>query len=99
MCPRSADTTDGCRDGSAASSSERCRRRQSARLSPAEASVLAAIAGVRPAEEPASLIQWEGARYRVDPAGAELRRLWRVRERQGGLSLDAALAAGADAEC
>ena len=58
---------------------------------PAEASVLAAIAGVRTDGEPASLIQWEGARYRVDPAGAELRRLRRVREKQGGLSLDAAL--------
>jgi hypothetical protein len=62
----------------------------------AEASVLAAIAGVRPVDEPAPVIQWEGARYRVDPAGAELRRLLRVRERQGGLSLDAALAAAAD---
>ena len=60
---------------------------------PAEASVLAAIAGVRTGGEPASLIQWEGARYRVDPAGAELRRLRRVREKQGGLSLDAALEA------
>ena len=66
-------------------------------IHPAEASVLAAIAGVKPAEEPASLIQWEGSRYRVDPAGAELRRLWRVRERQGGLSLDAALDAVGDA--
>jgi hypothetical protein len=65
---------------------------------PAEASILAAIAGVRSSEEPSSVIQWEGARYRVDPAGAELRRLWRVRERQGGLSLDAALAAAADGD-
>ena len=63
---------------------------------PAEAAVLAAIAGVKPEGEPATLIQWEGARYRVDPASAELRRLGRVRERQGGLSLDAALAAAAD---
>ena len=63
---------------------------------PAEASVLAAMAGVSPSDEPAPVIQWEGARYRVDPAAAELRRLWRVRERQGGLSLDAALAAGTD---
>jgi hypothetical protein len=60
---------------------------------PAEASVLAAIAGVTTGGEPAALIQWEGARYRVDPAGAELRRLRRVREKQGGLSLDAALEA------
>jgi hypothetical protein len=63
------------------------------RTRPAEASVLAAMAGIRPAAEPATLVEWEGARYRVDPAGAELRRLWRVRERQGGLSLDGALAA------
>ena len=38
------------------------------------------------------VIEWEGLRYRVDPAGATLRRTVDVRVRQGGPSLDAVLA-------
>jgi hypothetical protein len=44
-------------------------------------------AAVRP------LVEWEGLRYRVDPARAELRRVRRVRERQDGPSLGDALGA------
>lgn len=36
-------------------------------------------------------IEWEGRRYRVDVAAAERRRLERVREQQGGATLDLAL--------
>ena len=63
---------------------------------PAEATVLAAMAGTGTnGDAHPATIEWEGRRYRVDPSGAELRRLRRVREQQGGLSIDAALAAGA----
>jgi len=58
-----------------------------------ESALLNSLAGppaVR-SREPA-LITWEGQRYRFDLAGAELRRLNRVREKQGGLTLDAAIA-------
>ncbi len=58
-----------------------------------EDAVLAAIAGVPEASASLATIEWEGRRYRVDPASAELNRLQRVRERQGGLTLDAALSA------
>jgi hypothetical protein len=64
-----------------------------ASTNPAEAAILAAIAGVGASIESAPVAEWKGARYLVDPAGAELRRLSRVREHQGGPSLDAALAA------
>ena len=60
---------------------------------PLEDALLSAMAGVRaaaPTSAPA--IEWEGARYRVDAAAAELDRLRRVRAAQGGPSLDAALA-------
>jgi hypothetical protein len=38
-------------------------------------------------------VQWEGRAYRVDPTAAEHQRLHRVRQRQGGSTLDAALEA------
>ncbi|MDO8835192.1 MAG: hypothetical protein Q7V01_06330 [Vicinamibacterales bacterium] len=37
-------------------------------------------------------VEWEGLRYRVDPAAATLRRTMDVRARQGGPSLDAVMA-------
>jgi hypothetical protein len=58
---------------------------------PMEEAMLAAIAGVGSARRAAPAIDWEGARYRADPAAAELIRLHRVREHQGGPSLDAAV--------
>jgi hypothetical protein len=42
--------------------------------------------------------EWEGLLYRIDPATAVLRRLLEVRRRQGGVSLDAALALARAAE-
>jgi hypothetical protein len=59
---------------------------------PAERAVLSAIAGV-PLEDNGGgrTIEWEGRTYQVDPAQAELQRLLRARERQGGESLDEAL--------
>lgn len=57
---------------------------------PVEAAVLAAMSGAAPAAS--VMVEWEGARYRVDPAAAELQRLRGVREQQAGLSIDAALA-------
>jgi hypothetical protein len=69
---------------------------------PIEEAILAACAGVKDATAQPAVIEWEGRRYRVDPATAELRRLHRVRDRQRAVvrgtarshsSLDARLAA------
>ena len=61
--------------------------------SSAEETVLMAVAGVTRQAEPTPVVEWEGRRYRVDAALAELGRLRLVRERQGGSTLDVALAA------
>lgn len=58
-----------------------------------EETLLAGIAGVHAGPTDTPVIEWEERRYRVDPAFAELRRLQQVRERQGGATLDATLAA------
>jgi hypothetical protein len=57
-----------------------------------ESTILAAMAGIDP-EAPIHTIEWEGRQYRVDPWRAEVLRLVKVREHQGGPSLSAALAA------
>jgi hypothetical protein len=62
-------------------------------LDTVEDGLLAAMAGVRSHAAPAPVVQWEGRAYRVDPARAELLRLRRIRHRQRGLTLDAALEA------
>jgi hypothetical protein len=50
---------------------------------PLEEAILLASAGIRDDRAPAGpIVEWEGRRYRVDPAAAELNRLRRVRERQ-----------------
>jgi hypothetical protein len=64
---------------------------------PIERHVLAVLAGAvtsSPFADPSPVptMEWEGLRYRVDPAGSMLRRLQEVREVQGGPSLDAVLA-------
>ncbi len=61
---------------------------------PIEAQVLAAIAGSRAQSGPPATVEWEGLRYRVDVAAAEYDRMVRIRLRQGGASLDAALKLG-----
>lgn len=58
---------------------------------PIEEAVLSLLAGPTNGR-PAPVVEWEGVKYRVDPAAAELARLRRVRQRQAGLSLDAAIA-------
>jgi hypothetical protein len=58
-----------------------------------ESTVLGALAGVSARSVAAQQVTWEGRTYFVDPAAAELRRLRLVRERQGSMSLDDALAA------
>ena len=55
-----------------------------------DAAVQSALAGPD-ATTTAPRIEWEGRRYRVDLAAAERRRLERVREEQGGTTLDLAL--------
>jgi hypothetical protein len=62
----------------------------------AEAAILGALAG-RP-DAAAPVISWEGQQYRLDLAAAELRRLRRVREKQGGATVDLASALDAAAE-
>lgn len=63
---------------------------------PAERAVLSAMAGIRSERDPEPVVEWEGYRYRVSPPAGELQRLLRVRERQGGPSLDTALDATAN---
>jgi hypothetical protein len=58
-----------------------------------EEALLAAVAGAGGESTALPIMEWEGRRYRVDPAAAELGRLQRVRARQGGLTFDAALSA------
>jgi hypothetical protein len=61
---------------------------------PLERTVLAAVSGARDEDDASGrTIEWEGRTFRVDPAQGALRRLQRIRERQGGTSLDDALAA------
>ena len=63
-----------------------------------EATLLAGMAGrafttiVQDGEEAASAsrVRWEGHQYRLDLAGAELRRLRRVRDKQDGATVDVA---------
>jgi hypothetical protein len=57
-----------------------------------EARVLAAFAGRRPGLAALRTVNYEGARYRLDPAGVELARIAAVRERQRTVSLDEVLA-------
>ena len=59
--------------------------------SSAEERLLAAIAGAAATPEALPTIKWEGRSYRVDPGFAELRRLRRIRQVQGGPTLDSAL--------
>lgn len=69
---------------------------------PIEDAVLFGLAGVQEEPAPPPIVEWEGRRYRVDPAAAELRRIRAVRERQRTArrskeadTLDARLAASA----
>ena len=56
-----------------------------------EDTLLAAMAGVRTTAVREPVVEWEGRRYYVSAARGEERRLHRVRQRQGGASLQAAL--------
>jgi hypothetical protein len=61
-----------------------------------EDALLLAMSGpaVRQGGESATpVVEWEGRAYRVDATAAEQQRLRRIREREGGLSLEAALEA------
>ena len=51
---------------------------------PIEDAVLAACAGLKDGPNTTDTVEWEGRRYRVDPAAAEMKRLRRIRERQRG---------------
>jgi hypothetical protein len=57
---------------------------------PLEERMLALIAGAG-SDVPRPVVEWEGRRYRVDFAAADLSRLRRIRERQEAASLDAAI--------
>ncbi len=63
----------------------------------AETAVLAAFAGRCHDSLPERVVDFEGMRYRVDPSSGELARLEAVRDKQGGISLDAALALAREA--
>jgi hypothetical protein len=60
-------------------------------------SLLGAAAGAPPIG-PARRVDWEGQRYLVDPAGAELQRLRRARTRQEEISFDTVLGLAALAQ-
>ena len=51
-------------------------------MDPVEEAILSGLAGVQDGPPPSTTVEWEGRRYRVDAAAAELRRLRAVRERQ-----------------
>jgi hypothetical protein len=55
-----------------------------------EDAVLAAMGGNEP-EGSARVVEWEGRSYQLRPARAETLRLQRIRQRQGGLTLGAAI--------
>lgn len=69
---------------------------------PLETAVRSALAGITAGRRAQPLVEWEERMYRVDPPRAEARRLGQVRERQGGQTLDQAVAdvraAAADSE-
>jgi hypothetical protein len=60
-----------------------------------ERDLLAGLAG-RSHPDGAVVVSWESHSYRLDMAAAESRRLRRIREKQGGLSIDMALAESTD---
>jgi hypothetical protein len=68
-------------------------------LAPADSvenAILAALAG-KPAQTasgptPPTFVSWEGRQYRLDLTAAESRRLHRIREKQGGIAVDVAVA-------
>ena len=75
-------------------------------VSPVEDAILAACAGIRADATPGPIVEWEGRRYRADPAAAELARLRKLRERprsaargaaSATVTLDRRLAAAASA--
>jgi hypothetical protein len=57
---------------------------------PLEEAILSLLAGLTNGRATPTVV-WEGTKYRVDPAGAEMARLRRVRQRQAGLSIDQAV--------
>jgi hypothetical protein len=57
----------------------------------AEDAVLAALAGANAGDALQRVVEWEGRTFRVNPGRADLQRLQRIRQRQGGLALGAAL--------
>ncbi len=61
-----------------------------------EEAVLSAIAGVQSHSTDLPRIEWEGRRYRVDPAAAEFARLRAIRQAQGGPTLDDAFAGSSE---
>jgi hypothetical protein len=62
-----------------------------------ESAVLAAVAGRSAGQsDAAAAVMWEGNAYRLDIAAADRRRLGRIREKQGGPSLDAAVSGSDD---
>jgi hypothetical protein len=60
--------------------------------SPAETVLLNALSGATNMVGTPQVVEWEGNKYRVSPELSELARLRRVRERQGGATLDDVLA-------
>jgi hypothetical protein len=57
-----------------------------------EDAIIARLAGPRADVRTASRIEWEGQPYRLDLARAERQRLHTIREKQGGLTVDVAVA-------
>ena len=56
-----------------------------------EETLVAAVAGLRDESSSGPIIEWEGRRYRVNPAAAEFTRILAIRQAQQGPTLDAAL--------
>ena len=83
---------DGRYAGGVASWMQQALRPAIPRADDIDNALFPALAGAPAAgDQPRRLIDWEGQRYRLDPAVAEEQRLRRVREKQQSASLDQAL--------
>ena len=83
---------DGRYAGGVASWMQQALRPAIPRADDIDNALFPALAGAPSAgDQPRRLIDWEGQRYRLDPAVAEEQRLRRVREKQQSASLDQAL--------
>lgn len=84
-------TGDGRYDGAIAGWIQQELRPALAPADDVESALVAALAGKRADDRASVAVLWEGQQYRLDFQTSELRRLERVREKQGGARVDWAI--------